>query len=269
MSCLGALYTLASRYIRRDVKEPHFMKINIRLLVFFVGVYLVALIALTPLNWIQQYAEPVLRAQGVRIQETQGNIWQGSSQLSMKGIQSLKLDWDAHPLGLFIARLPIDVHLSNPHLDLAGQVQLKPTGVSLQAVSGYIDEPVFARFAQAYGATIQGRLVASDLAASVGWRGSLGDASGDLSWSGGPVDVKMGRSSQTFDVPQMQGDILSDDNAWLVNIAGLDNTPFITAELARDGNAQIKVQRVLAERMNIPIPGGGRDTLVEMTQKVF
>lgn len=245
------------------------MKLNLRLLILFVAVYLVALVAMTPLGWVQQYAEPMLRAQGIELHDTHGNIWQGASQLTVQRSQSVEVEWNTRPLGILTGRLPVDIQVSNPFLDISGQVQIKPGGVALDGVSGYIDEPAFARFAQAYNATLQGRLTASDLSAQIGWDGSLGDANGDLAWSGGLVSVKMGRSSQAFEVPQMRGDISSDDQAWSVLITALDNTPLITAELARDGNARVKVQRVLAERMNIPIPGGGRDTLVEMTQKVF
>ena len=244
------------------------MKINIKLLVLFVLAYLVALVALTPLSWVQQYADPLLRAQGIQLNDTHGNLWQGSGQLNLRTNQSLQLEWDTRPLGLFTGRLPVDVRLSNPHLDMTGQVQLKPTGFALEGVSGYIDEPVFERFASAYNATIQGRLVASDLSASVGWGPSLGEADGELSWSGGPLDVQMGRSNRTFEVPQMQGNITSGDDGWRLDIRALDDTPLIDAAVAPDGNARIAVQRSLAERMNIPVPGG-RQTLVEMSQKVF
>lgn len=244
------------------------MKINIRLLVLFVLAYLVALVALTPLGWVQRYADPLLRAQGIQLRETQGNLWQGSGQLTLRTNQQLQLEWDTQPLGLLTGRLPVDVRLSNPHLEMAGQVQLKPTGLALEGLSGYIDEPVFERYARAYNATIQGRLVASELSASIGWGPSLGEASGDLTWSGGPLDVQMGRSNRTFEVPQMQGDITSAEQGWRLDIRALDDTPLIDATLMRDGHARIAVQRTLAERMNIPVPGG-RQTLVEMSQKVF
>lgn len=243
------------------------MKINIRLLVLFTGAYLVALVALTPLSWVRQYAEPLLRAQGIKLQDVNGNIWHGSSQLSVSGHDPFQLDWQTRPEGIFLARLPIDVQVTNPYLDVTGQVQLKPTGLAVEAVSGYVDEQAFAPYAKAYNATIQGRMVASDLSASIGWGGSLGNADGDLSWSGGPVQVN--RSSQTFEVPQMQGDITSDERAWSVRIGGLDDTSFITAELTRDGNSEVIVKSALAERMKLPIPGGGRDILFQMTQKVF
>lgn len=244
------------------------MKINIKLLVLFVLAYLVALLALTPLSWVKQYATPVLRAQGIQLEETQGNLWQGQGQLTLRTQESFQLEWDMRPLGLFTGRLPVDIHLSNPHLDMAGQIQVKPTGLTLNGVSGYVDEPLLQRFAQAYNATIQGRLVASELSASIGWGLSLGDATGDLTWSGGPLDYQMGRSSRTFEVPQMRGAVTSDEAGWRLDIRAMDDTPLIDATLGSDGAARIAVQRTLAERMNLPIPGG-RETLVEMSQKVF
>ncbi|MEX2321762.1 MAG: hypothetical protein WD668_10415, partial [Saccharospirillum sp.] len=169
---------------------------------------------------------------------------------------------------LLTARLPYDVRVSSPALDVSGQVLLRPTGVGIEQVSGYVDEAAFAQVTRAYNSTLQGRLVISELNASAGWGGNLGDASGDLSWSGGPVEVPMGGSRQQFDVPQMQGQISSDETAWRVAIDALDNTSLIQAELSREGQGQVTVQRAMAERLGIPVPGG-RDTLVEISQKVF
>ena len=145
------------------------MKINIRLLVLFVLVYLGALVALTPLSWVRQYVDPLLRGQGIQLEDTQGNIWQGSGQLALRNNDQLQLSWDTQPLGLFTGRLPVDIRVTNPALEMAGQLQIKPTGLAVKGLSGYIDEPAFQRFARAYNAEIQGRLVASDLSASVGW----------------------------------------------------------------------------------------------------
>jgi hypothetical protein len=66
----------------------------------------------------------------------------------------------------------------------------------------------------------------------------------------------------------MQGQVTSDDTAWRVAIDALDNTSLIQAELGRDGQGRVVVQRALAERLNIPVPAG-RQTLIEISQKVF
>ena len=103
------------------------MKINIRLLVLFVLVYLGALVALTPLSWVRQYVDPLLRGQGIQLEDTQGNIWQGSGQLALRNNDQLQLSWDTQPLGLFTGRLPVDIRVTNPALEMAGQLQIKPT----------------------------------------------------------------------------------------------------------------------------------------------
>lgn len=244
------------------------MRINIKLVVLFVAVYLLTLVATVPLSWVISFADPMLRSAGIRLEQPQGNIWQGQSQVLVPNSPEFNLEWQVKPMGLLTARLPYDVHLFSPALDVSGEIQVRPTGVGVHQVSGYVDEAAFAEITRAYNSTLQGRLVVSDLSASAGWGGALGDASGDLSWSGGPVEVPMGRSRQQFDVPQMQGQISSDDAAWRVAIDALDNTSLIQAELSREGQGQVTVQRAMAERLGIPVPGG-RETLVEISQKVF
>lgn len=244
------------------------MRINIKLVVLFVAVYLLALVVTVPLNWVVHYGDPMLRSLGVSLEQPQGNIWQGESRVRVPNSPEFNLEWQVRPLGLLTGQLPFDVHVFSPALDVSGQIQLRPTGVGVEQVSGYVDDAAFAQITRAYNSTLQGRLVMSDLSASAGWGGSLGDASGDLSWSGGPVEVPMGRSRQQFDVPQMQGRITSDDTAWRVAINALDNTSLIQAELSREGQGQVAVQRAMAERLGIPVPGG-RDTLIEISQKVF
>ncbi|WP_028672657.1 type II secretion system protein N [Saccharospirillum impatiens] len=244
------------------------MRINLKLVVLFVAIYVITLVATVPLSWVIHYGDPILRSLGVRLEQPQGNIWQGQSQVLVPNSPELNVEWQVRPSGLFTARLPYDVRVSNAALDVSGQVQLRPTGMGVEQVSGYVDEAAFAQITQAYNSTLQGRLVMSDLSANVGWGGALGEAAGELSWSGGPVEVPMGRSRQQFDVPQMQGRISSDDSAWLVAINALDNTSLIQAELSREGQGQVTVQRAMAERLGIPVPGG-RETLVEISQKVF
>lgn len=244
------------------------MRIHLKLVVLFVGVYLLALVATVPLSWVISVAEPSLRSAGVRLEQPQGNIWQGQSRVVVPNSPEFTLEWQVKPLGLLTARLPYDVRVSSPALDVSGQIQLRPTGVGVEQVSGYVDEAAFAQITRAYNSTLQGRLVISDLSANAGWGGALGDAAGELSWSGGPVEVPMGRSRQQFDVPQMQGDITSDDTAWRVAIDALDNTSLIRAQLSREGQGQVTVQRAMAERLGVPVPGG-RETLVEISQKVF
>jgi hypothetical protein len=244
------------------------MRINLRLCVLFVAVYLLTLVATVPLSWVLRYADPVLRAQGISLEQAQGNIWQGSGLLRAPNSPELNLEWQARPLGLFTARLPYDLRVWGTALDVSGQLALRPTGVGLGNVSGYVDDAAFASITRAYNSTLQGRLVISGLNASVGWGGSLGDAAGDLSWSGGPAEVPMGRSRQQFDVPQMQGLITSDDSAWRVAIDDLSDTSLIQAEVGRDGQGRVTVQRALAEQLGIPVPGG-RATLIEISQKVF
>lgn len=244
------------------------MTINLRLVAFFFAVYLLALVAMTPLSWLRHFFDPALQAAGIRVQQLDGSLWSGEARLQGPQVPPLQLAWQARPLYLLTLRLPFDWQLSNTDLDLNGALTVKPTGVSLAGVNGYIDDAAFADLASSYGADVQGRLRLDNVALSAGWDAQPGRLDGQLSWSGGPVSVPFGNRRQTFEVPQLQGQLRSDDNGWQAVIQAMDATPLIEASLSRDGLGSLSVKRALAERLNLAIPAG-RETLFDITQQVL
>ncbi|WP_157954342.1 type II secretion system protein N [Saccharospirillum mangrovi] len=245
-----------------------FKLIRPRLVAFFFAVYLVALLAMTPLSWLRQFFEPALQSAGIRLEQVDGSLWSGSARLQAPQVPALQLGWHARPLSLFMLRLPFDIQVSNASLDVTGRLDIKLTGASVKSLSGYVDDTAFAPIASAYGADVQGRLRLDDVALSAGWRGALGELGGSLSWSGGPVSVPFGSQVQTFQIPQMQGQLNSDDARWQALVLAMDETPLIDAQLSRDGVGSLSVKRALAERLNLAIPAG-RDTLFDISQRVF
>lgn len=245
-----------------------FKLIRPRLVAFFFAVYVLALLVMTPLSWLRQFFEPALNSAGVRLEQLDGSLWSGSAVLQTPQVRSLQVGWQAQSLALLILRLPFDIQLTNTSLNISGRLVVKPSGASLNAFSGYVDDTAFSAIAAAYGADIQGRLRLDDVALSAGWGGSLGDLEGDLSWSGGPVSVPFGTQVQTFQIPQMQGQLNSDDAKWQALVLAMDETPLIDAQLSRDGLGSLSVKRALAERLNLAIPAG-RDTLFDISQRVF
>ncbi|MHA7879263.1 MAG: type II secretion system protein N [Saccharospirillum sp.] len=244
------------------------MRINIKLIALFVVVYLVALVATTPLSWVKQYIDPLLQAQGVRLLELQGNLWRGSGQFQVSQQPTYQVTWQSQPAELFLARLPYQLSVTTPNVDVSGQVRLTPFGLALEGFSGYVDEGQYQRVLANFNADIQGRLAFNGVSADSGWGFELGEASGDLSWSGGPLNLRFGSNNQRFEVPQMAGVIVSDDQAWRLNITGLNGESLIESRLERSGDGVVQVRRVLADQMNLSIPGSS-PILVELAQKVF
>ena len=117
-------------------------------------------------------------------------------------------------------------------------------------------------------AELNGRLQLDDVNAGIGWNRSLKDASGDLSWSGGPVSVPVGRSQQAFDVPTMLGQIHSDDTQWTVSVTNTSGDEFATGILTREGLGTVKVLRAIATDMNLPVPGNA-PIIFEISQQVL
>lgn len=244
------------------------MTINLRLVAFFFAVYLLALIAMTPLSWLRHFFDPALQAAGIRVEQLDGSLWTGEARLHGPQFSPVQLAWQAQPLYLFTLRLPFNWQLSNSDLELTGGLTVKPGGAGLDAVNGYIDDAAFADIAAAYGADIQGRLRLDNVSLSGSWNAQPGDLDGQFSWSGGPVSVPFGSQRETFEVPQLQGQLNSNDAGWQALIQAMDGTPLIDASLSREGLGSLSVKRALAERLNLAIPAG-RETLFEITQQVL
>jgi hypothetical protein len=242
--------------------------VNVKILALLVITYSIALIAMTPLSWLLPLVENQLTPMGVRVSQVEGSIWQGQGQISERTLGEAKVQWDIQLLPLLLLKAPIDLRITNSHADLNGTVAVSPFGVSVTGLSGHIDEKAFQSVYQPYRADISGRLQLNGVSADVSWGRKLGDASGELSWSGGPISFPVGRSIQSYEVPTMLGQLTSDENQWLVDIKGQQDQQFIQANLTREGMGTLSIKRNLATEMKIPIPGGG-SSLFEVSQQVL
>lgn len=243
--------------------------VNLKILALLVISYSLALVAMIPLSWLQPLVEPRLNQLGVRLGQVEGNLWRGQSQLTERQLGTVSVQWDAHPSGMLLLSLPIDVKLTNAYLDVTGQVALSPLRLSLSQVSGYVDEKAFESIYQAYRATLSGRLQLDNVSADMGWNRSLGEVSGELSWSGGPVSVPVGRSVQSYTVPTLLGTLQSDESGWQAFVTGSDDTLMLEADLTRDWMATYAVKTALAQAMDIPLPDMGENLLKRSFEVVY
>jgi hypothetical protein len=242
--------------------------VNIKILALLVISYSFALVAMTPLTWLLPMVEPRVQAVGISLSEVNGSLWNGQALVKEKNIGSLNVQWDVKLGSLLLLKAPIEITASNSNLNVEGVVTLSPFNLSVSELNGYIDEAAFQSIYKAYRADISGRLQINSVAATMSWGKQLGEASGDLSWSGGPISIPVGRSTQNYEVPTMLGVVTSDDNQWVANINGSASQQYIQASLTQEGMATLSVKRILATEMNIPVPGSG-SSLLDVSQQVF
>lgn len=242
--------------------------VNIKILAILVFSYSLSLVAMTPLSWLLPFVEGQLAPLGVKINQAEGSLWNGSAQITERTVGSVNVNWDVRLASLLLLSLPVDVEVSNAHMNVTGMVSAGFGGLKIADLEGYIDEKAAEPFYKPYRADLSGRLQLSDVSANVSWGRSLGDATGELSWSGGPISFPVGRSTQNFEVPMMLGQITSDDSAWRFDVKNTSDQQYIAATLSREGEANLSIKRVLATDMNIPIPSGG-SSLFDISQQVF
>ena len=242
--------------------------VNFKLIALFVVSYSLALIAFTPLSWLMPMVEPKLNAQAISTSAVHGNIWRGQAIVRSRYVSEVNLSWRLKPAGMLLFKLPIELSVTSNDMDLHGLVSLSPFSVSVADLSGYLDEraalPIYSR----YGVKISGRLQLDAVSADMSWSQKLGDASGSMSWSGGPLSLPVGRSTQNYEVPTMFGELSSDETQWLVSVLGSKQQEYIRANLTREGMGTLSVKRQLATEMNIPVPGNG-SSLIDISQQVL
>lgn len=235
--------------------------VNLKVLALLVISYSIALVAMTPLSWVFPLVEPKLNQLGIQVGAIEGTVWQGRGQISERNVGQLDLEWDVNAAQLILLKAPIDLTVSNADMDVSGQLTLSPFRMALSGVSGYVDEQAFSQIYEPYRATLSGRLQLSDVSADMGWRRKLGDAGGQMTWSGGPVSMPVGRSVQTYEVPTLLGNINSDEDGWKASVTGGDNVVMLEADLTRDWVVTYAVKSALADAMNIQLPDLGENLI--------
>jgi hypothetical protein len=242
--------------------------VNVKLLAVLLVSYIFTLVATAPLNWWLPFLEPQLKSKGLVLEDSRGTLWQGETHAKVDKLGQFYVVWEINPLKLLVLQLPVSFHAYNVDMNMTGELNVSPLGLSLNELSGYADDSAFASIAKSYKSEISGRLTVQNLVAKIGWNNSLGEAAGQLSWSGGDVTVPMGSSRKTFEVPMMVANITSDDSGWQASVQGTNKQTYIEAKLAQDGMATLSVKRQLAEDMSLPVPGNG-SSLLDVTQQVF
>lgn len=246
-----------------------FMKlVNFKIIALVIVTYCLAMVALTPLAWIAPYIEGRLSQYGVQLENPRGTIWRGDSLVKIERLGEANVNWDVQALGLVLLKLPIKFEVQNKDLQVDGTLSASFGGLALNQLTGYIDESAFETVYRSYRANLSGRLQLQDVAASVKWSQELGDASGQLTWSGGPVSFPVGSSIESFDVPTIYGELMSDEQQWLLQARGSAQQTYLDAAVTRDGTATLSIKRELASDMSIPVPGSG-SSLFDVSQKVF
>lgn len=242
--------------------------VNLKILALLVVSYSLALVTLTPVAWMLPVFETRLQNTGITLIHADGNTWQGQVLVNHPSMGYLTVGWQTNPAMFLLGKVPTQISLTNKAMDISGEVVLSPFSVSIVGLEGYADEAAFENIYQSYGSQLSGRLQLDDINLQMTWGKTLKAAWGDLTWSGGPISVPVGRNVQSYQVPMMIGELSSDESQWLVNITSGDQEQYIQASLTQEGTATLSVKRALVNDMNIPLPGSG-NSLFEMSQQVF
>ncbi|MBU2862866.1 type II secretion system protein N [Reinekea forsetii] len=242
--------------------------LNFKYILLFVVAYIIALAALFPVRWVIPSVSPMLASVGLSVNQVDGSIWLGKAFVKHKQLGDINLQWQAKPLHLFRLALPMQIEATGRYFDVKALVAPSVFGIRVSDVTGYVDEQAVQPFLQPYRVTLQGRLQLDGIAAESSWKYELGEASGQLTYSGGPIRIPVGRSIETYEVPTMLGELSSNEKQWQLQINSTDQQTFIDVNLERSGLATLSVKRTLAEVMDIPLPAGGR-SLFDVSQQVF
>ena len=204
----------------------------------------------------------------VRLLQAAGTLWSGEADLLVQGFPVGRLSWRWRPGALLGGRVGIEWALNAPGYRLHGNAAAAPSTLALNAVRGTVEEPALRRVLAAYDIVPSGNLTINTLDVPELTLDNAGNlltisASGQLTWSGGPVTYRLSGVTRTVDLPPLEG-ALSTPADWpelLVTERGTE-LPLITGRLTERNSVAVGITSGFTKLVGQPWPGSEPDHAV-------
>lgn len=230
--------------------------------------FLVFAIAFAPATLVRTLLPP---DGGVQILEPTGTVWDGAGHLYLAGQPAGRMRWDFVPAALLRAALGYDLALAGPEHDLRGSVSLGAGAGELDLV-GRASAAFANRWLAPYDISIAGDLTFQDARVRVPYnyaQSGSGNASGSLTWTGGPIRYRLGGRGYSGELPPLIA-YLGEGLETVVYPRG-GQTPLLRAEILPNGFVKIGVTKLLTDMAGNPWPGSHADheVVLEVEEQLF
>lgn len=245
---------------------------NGKLITVCVIVYLVCLIALTPLNVVYKAIAPSQLP--VAIVAVTGTLWNGNVVLKHPLTGQVDAKWQLQPLGLITGTLKGKVNIDANQVELKGQASFNALSqdVELSNVNGFVSAHLINQVIAQSKTQINGdlELNRTNLKYNLA-TGESATASGQLVWQGGQVNYPKGRNMASANLPMLVARISSENSELSAAVSTTEGVQVANASLKKDGWANVAVRKAMVDLVGEKWPNKvSLDAVVfEISERVF
>lgn len=236
-------------------------------------VFVITLLATTPLHFVWQYAEPHARALPVKIQRVSGTLWHGQLQLQAPQAGLLDVDWQLNPLALLAARadLLLDVQGNGINLNTHALVSLDQQ-LTLSDTRGELSSALLQPMLRKGRANLSGDFEISGLNAQIDLTSrQIQQAEGRIVFSGGDVGFPVDGKPIQSTLPLLVGDLKREQEKTVLDINTDEGLPIGQAFLQADGWGGVAIRRRFLDILGQKWPAQATEETVifEVSQKIL
>lgn len=238
--------------------------------------FLLALVLTMPLHFVWRFLAAELSALPVHVQQVSGTLWQGRVQLRILQLQELGLldtRWQLSPWALLIGRADLDMQIETAdiRLHLPLQINLNQQ-LSISGAEGYLDMRPLRPLLQRQRTDAEGHvelnrlLLEADLSTGV-----IGQLSGQIRYSGGPVTLLVDNKPVNARLPVLLGQLGREPERAALDLTTEQGEALLRAYLQPDGWAGVELRRRLLDIVGQqwPVQASPDTVIFEASHKVF
>lgn len=178
-------------------------------------------VALFPANlaWklVPQNAQ---RSLPVKVEQVGGTLWDGFVLVNnprgpVRG--KLSVAWEFHPLSLLGLNLALTLKVQGEGFDVGGRGHVGLGGYGIQALNGNLAAELVNGALASQGVKASGDLQLRDVSLVVSGA-AVDSAGGELTWDGGPVSYRQGRTNENFNFPAIVGSLKEVEGGIALNV---------------------------------------------------
>ena len=245
---------------------------NKRLIAVSIIIYVVCLIALTPLNVVYRALSP--NNLPVDVLAVSGTLWQGQVVVKHAMTGQVSSDWSLHPWSLLTGNIKADLAVDSNAAQFNTQLSYNALSqqVNLEKTSGFVSAGLINRVIAQSKTQINGdiELTNTDIIYNLA-TGESDQANGQLVWMGGQVNYPKGRKMASANLPMLVAKLSSQNNELHAQVATVEGLQVANASLKKDGWANVAVRKAMIDLVGEKWPNKvSADAIVfEISERIF
>jgi len=245
---------------------------NKRLIAVSIVVYIVCLMALTPLNVVYRLVAPSHLP--VEVLAVSGTLWHAEVVVKHPMTGQVSTEWRLQPWNLLIGQVKANLSVTSNAAELEALVTLNGLSqeIEIKNGKGFVSAGLINRVIAQSKTQINGDIELNNANAHYSFAtGESQQASGQVVWMGGQVNYPKGRKMASATLPMLVAKLGSENNELQANLATVEGLQVASASLKKDGWANVAVRKSMIDLVGEKWPNKvSPDAVVfEISERIF